>query len=182
MPSLQVLTGPPPRDVALTIGKFESLHRGHLRLIGATTATARARGLASAVLSFAPHPAQVFGQDYTPLLSPAQQATLLEGRTDYWLTRPFTRAFADTPPEAFCDWLYTHLRCRALVVGEGFRFGRQRMGDTTFLAAWGAAHGMTVESIPHQHEGGEIISTSRIRRLLAANNITEAEICLGRKI
>ena len=143
---------------------------------------ARRRGLKSAVLSFVPHPAQFFlGAAYRPLYTETEQAALLaETGLDFWIPYPFDRALADRSANDFIVWLRSALRCRYVLAGEGFRFGRGREGTLRTLQTLGAEQGLFAEGIRHCQQEGEIISTSRIRRLLAEGDTAAAEQLLGR--
>ena len=164
-------------DTVITVGKFEALHLGHDLLIKSTADYARLHGLTSAVLSFAPHPAQVlYDCGYKPLYSKEEQAFLLKPyHIDRWIPYPFDKDFAQLPPLAFCSILKEQLNCKALLVGEGFRFGRNREGTSKTLCPL-----LEVVTIPYHHLEGEKISTSQIRELLAKGLIQEANKRLGR--
>jgi len=161
---------------AMTVGKFEALHLGHIHLLEATMEYAKANGLVSAMLSFVPHPAQVLSGDrgYKPLFSQKERAFLLEGcGIDYWIPHPFDRDFARLSPRDFCRLLRMQFGCKALIVGEGFRFGHNRSGVP------GMELGLKIITISHLGDG-EKISTSKIRQHLANERVAEAAALLGR--
>ena len=98
---------------AITIGKFEALHRGHSQLIKSTINYVKSHNhnhhhsLVSVVLSFMPHPVQALSdQDYKPLFSTKEQAFLL-GKYDigYWISYPFDKNTAKLTPKDFCKLL-----------------------------------------------------------------------------
>jgi len=176
-------------STAITIGKFEALHQGHSQLIKSTLAYAKsysnfnAHSLASAVLSFVPHPAQVLSdREYKPLFTEEEQAFLLRKYgIDYWILYPFDKNTAQLTPKAFCQLLQTHFDCKALLVGEDFHFGRNREGNPEALRIIGQALGIDIVTIPyHRIDGEEKVSTSQIRDYLSKGQVKEANELLGR--
>jgi len=174
-------------NLAVTIGKFEALHSGHKHLINLVSEYAQANRLASAVLSFAPNPIKVLHDaDYKPLFVPTEQAALLQsiGSIDYWISHPFDVSFAQLSPKEFYKWLYKEMRCRALFVGEGFRFGRGREGTPSMLQDFSSfannGEKMKVVTVPNQSVGLEKVSTSQIRALLEKGQMQEAAALLTR--
>ena len=176
---------------AITIGKFEALHRGHNFLINSTIEYARNFGLESAVMSFDPHPAQVLSDHgYKPLYPKREKELLIKSYDfdiDRWLLLPFDLDFASTSPQAFCHMLNEKFNCAALIVGEGFRFGRNREGTLQTLRGLqefpdqcNQPHKIEVITIPLQQTGGKTISTSLIRNYLSKGQIEEANDMLGR--
>ena len=163
---------------AITIGKFEALHRGHNYLITTTIEYARKHGLKSGVLSFVPHPARILvGDEYKPLYSKKEQAFLIENYDiDRWIPYPFDRDFAGMSPLDFCHMLRDELNCRALIVGEGFRFGRNREGTLNSFRPLS----IEVIEVPDCEVENEKVSTSQIRDYLAAGRVQEANKRLTR--
>jgi len=159
-------------DVAITIGKFEALHRGHALLIEETVK----QDLASAVISFCP--SQVLSKPYKPLFSAEEQAFLLEAfGVDYWLPLPFDKELSELSPKEFCWLLQEQMCCRALIVGENFRFGHNREGSPALMQEFG----IKTIILPHLcTESGQKISSSQIRDHLAKGQIAEANELLGR--
>jgi riboflavin kinase/FMN adenylyltransferase len=171
-------------DTVLTVGKFESFHRGHRALINEITQTARERKLASGVVTFWPHPRCYFNEStYKPLFTGEERRHIASGLgLDYWLEYPFDEAFISLSPESFCHILFAELKAKMLVVGEGYRFGYKRAGDVELLNEMAKQYGAEVMAIPKQVYGGELnksVNTSAIRDLIAAGEMTEAEALLG---
>jgi len=171
-----------PRVVAL--GTFDGVHVGHQAVIGRAVARAREEGLASAVVTFDRHPLSVVDPGRTPrLLTPLEEKLGLIATLgpDEAVVLPFDAALASLPAEAFCrDLLHSRLRARAVVVGENFRFGAGGAGDPEALRRWGEELGLAVEVVPLVNHGGQPISSSRIRRLLARGALEEVRAILGR--
>ena len=174
----------PPRATAVTIGVFDGVHRAHQRLVRSTAAFARGlRGL-SVVVTFHPDPHLVLDPAHAPpALMPldARIQALGELGVDWIWVIPFTKRFARTPAETFIRQVISaRLNARVLVVGESFAFGHSRRGTQATLRWLGAELGLRVRAVPNVRRGGEPISSSRIRRLIAAGRLAEARRLLGR--
>ncbi|HEY7376272.1 MAG TPA: bifunctional riboflavin kinase/FAD synthetase [Polyangia bacterium] len=170
--------------LALAIGNFDGVHRGHAALLAEARARAAHRGGRSAVLTFTPHPARLFAPDRAPPLIMSLERRLelvAEAGIDVAIVEPFTRAFATIEAPAFVhDVLARDLGARDVVVGYDFSFGRGRAGDTRMLAELGAAHGIEVAVIPPISLGGVPCSSTRVRQLVAAGETEAAGKLLGR--
>jgi riboflavin kinase/FMN adenylyltransferase len=135
------------------------------------------------VVSFWPHPREVLhGETRLRLDLPEEKLELLEPLGIRQLVMvPFTRALAALSPDSFvAEVLVGQLQARRVAVGENFRFGAGRCGDAADLARIGAACGVAVSVVPLLFEAGERVSSSRIRRALAAADLAEAERLLER--
>ncbi|MCW5626390.1 MAG: bifunctional riboflavin kinase/FAD synthetase [Burkholderiales bacterium] len=171
--------------IALTIGNFDGVHRGHEAMVARLRSAAAALGLPSAVMTFEPHPREFF----TPAAAPARLTPLREkverlaalGVDRVYLCR-FDAAFAAQPPEAFVEEvLVRRLGVRWLLVGDDFRFGARRAGDAELLRRLGPAVGMQIEHMGTVVTGeGLRISSTAVRTALAAGDLTGAADLLGR--
>jgi riboflavin kinase/FMN adenylyltransferase len=172
------------RPTAIALGSFDGLHQGHRRVIAAVTgAAARAAGLVPSVVSFWPHPREVLHGDTRLRLDlPAEKLELLEPvGIEQLVLVPFDPALAALTPEAFVEQvLVGQLAAGLVAVGENFRFGKGRSGDTAALIALGQRYGLAVEVLPMLWDGPERVSSSRIRRALAAGDLQEARRLLER--
>lgn len=177
---------PPPsqrRPCALAIGNFDGVHRGHRALLTRVVDAARARGLNSAVMTFEPHPRELF----TPEQAPARVANLrdkLEGLKacgiDHVYLQHFNRRFASIGAEEFIDrMLVDGCRMKWLAVGEDFRFGARRTGDLALLRAHAARGGYEVEPFATVTNNGERVSSSAVRAALARGDLARAAHLLG---
>jgi len=148
-----------------------------------TGAAARAAGLVPSVVSFWPHPREVLHGDTRLRLDlPAEKLELLEPvGIEQLVLVPFDPALAALTPEAFVEQvLVGQLAAGIVAVGENFRFGKGRSGDTAALIALGQRYGLAVEVLPMLWDGPERVSSSRIRRALAAGDLEEARRLLER--
>lgn len=169
---------------AVTIGNFDGLHRGHKVLIEQTLALAQTQNLVSTLISFEPLPRQYF--------EPASQSFRLQSTTDklrqlrQWglqqvgLLR-FNQWLAGLSAEDFIQQvLFEKLNTRQLIVGEDFRFGKNRRGDTDMLARLSREYGFETHFIPVVCLHGERISSTRLRTVLSAGEMELAGELLGR--
>ncbi len=151
---------------------------------------AQAHSLCPTVLTFSPHPRQYFaGVNHRPELSPPQITGLRDKVTELAaagiervMVARFNRAMAEmSAPEFVTNLLIGQLNTRWLLVGEDFRFGRQRAGDIDLLRSLGRAHGMQVEGLGDITDSkGARISSSAVRAALAAGDLAQAAHLLGR--
>ncbi len=157
----------------LTLGKFDGLHRGHQTLVQRVREKAKELGVSALVLSFS------VSKEF--LLSAEEKRQFLAAMgMDGHLELPLTPAILSMEAEDFVrDILVGRLSARHLVVGEDFRFGHGRLGDTELLIKLGRNLGFGVDVLPKLREGGERISSTRIRDHLFAGRMEEAEKLLG---
>ncbi len=169
---------------ALSIGNFDGVHAGHRRIFRRVVELARERGWKPSALTFQPHPTKVVAPERAPrlLTTPDERCRLMadEG-IEQVLILPFGWDIARLEPEEFVqNILVAKLGVRAVLVGSNFRFGHRHAGDTRRLAELGAACGILTEVIPAIQVRGCQISSSEIRRLVTAGNVTRAGRMLGR--
>lgn len=168
----------------LTVGSYDGFHRGHQAVLAKLREVAAAFDLPSTLLTFEPMPREFFD----PGNAPARLADFREKVEDAaglglerLVCARFDRRFAAMPPEAFVrELLVDGLGVRYLLVGEDFRFGRERAGDVSLLRRLGDVLGFETASLPAVLEGGERISSTRVRRALAAGEPERAARLLGR--
>ena len=169
-------------SIVVTIGVFDGVHRGHQSLIHETVRLARRLKASPVALTFQDHPLHVLkGGPRVPfLLSRDETFERLkkEGIREVHALR-FDRAFSQKEPEAFVQWLRNKGPLRGVVVGEDFRFGREAKGDTALLRRLGEKAGFTVKTVKPFRVQGEIVSSSRVRQLLADGKTERANRMLG---
>lgn len=172
------------RPTAIALGSFDGLHQGHRRVIAAVAGGAsEGCGAIPTVVSFWPHPREVLhGEARLRLDLPAEKLHLLEPLgIEQLVLVPFTTELAALSPEAFVEQvLVGQLQAQRIAVGDNFRFGAGRSGDSQALVAIGQSHGIAVEVLPMLWDGPERVSSSRIRRALAVGDVAEAHRLLER--
>ena len=156
-----------PRTVA--IGTFDGVHRGHRRVIEAATGgTGR-----STVVTFAPHPRTILGNHVELLSTVERRLELIAGLgVEDVLLLEFTPDLAAVPPEAFAQSVLRRIGAESVVAGPGFRFGHRAQGDLDVLRTLGF-DARAIEPVPG-------VSSSEIRRRVAAGEIDAAAALLGR--
>ena len=174
---------------ALTIGNFDGVHRGHQAMLALLNSEAAHRGVESCVLTFEPHPRDYFaGALNKPELAPARIGTLRDKLTELarcgvqqTVVLPFDARLAAQSPEAFIqEVLLQGLGARYVLVGDDFRFGRQRAGDYAMLDAAGQSRGFDVARMNSYEVHGLRVSSSAVRQALAAGDMEAAARLLGR--
>ena len=168
-------------DSWLTVGVFDGVHRGHRQIIERLVAGAHAAGVPAVVLTFDPHPAKIFGRVDIKLLSlPGERAKLLgDLGVDVVVTHPFTKPFADTSAYDFMKLVKERLGTSHLVLGYDSTVGKNREGDGLRLTAIGSELGYAVETVSALGDESGVISSTEIRKLVAAGNVTEAARLMG---
>lgn len=173
----------PAGSVHLAIGMFDGVHLGHQSVIEAAVQSARRSGGLAGVLTFWPHPSTVLRPEKPTALilsRDIKRAQLAQLGIDFLVEHPFSLEFAATTARDFVALLKRAFpQLEAVYVGENFRFGRGREGDTTTLIAAAREAGFAVFSAPRLNHNGEPISSSRIRELIAAGEIERANQLLG---
>lgn len=169
--------------VALTIGNFDGVHLGHQALLATSVAAARQRSLRAAVMTFHPHPREVFDRGNAParLSSIREKYELISSAgVDHLYVPRFNAAFASLSPAAFLDMLQHRLKVRWLLVGNDFRFGARRAGDLTLIRAEAGMRAMEVVALEDVIAEGTRVSSTGIRTALASGDLSGAAAMLGR--
>jgi riboflavin kinase / FMN adenylyltransferase len=180
----QSLADVPPAERSVALGSFDGVHRGHRLVIGEAVATAKARGLGSAVITFHPPPVAVLRPDIqlVQLSSLSRRAALIaELGADELVIVRFDRAFSALEADQFAaEVLGGTLGARHVSVGANFHYGRGARGNPGLLAEEGARLGFDVHVQELLEAGGAPVSSSRVRELMGAGEVEEAGALLGR--
>jgi riboflavin kinase/FMN adenylyltransferase len=168
----------------LTIGNFDGLHLGHRAMLERLVAKARELGLPPSVMTFEPHPREVFAPEQAParLTSMREKLNLLEscGVERTYVCR-FDRKLASLSADDFIGKLLVRgLGVRHVFIGDDFRFGKGRTGDFAALEAAGRQYGFGCEAMHTVEVDGERVSSSAVRDALAAGDLEHAARLLGR--
>ncbi len=180
---LHNLVRPLPGCVA-TIGNFDGLHLGHQHVINQLKSVAEIKDLPAVVIVFEPQPVEFFAPDKAPLrLSRLRDKIIRLSQigVDYLLCLHFDRKFADLTAEEFVQQiLIEKLNVKHLVIGDDFRFGKNRGGDFAYLQECGQQAGFAVENTHTLMIDNERVSSTRIRQCLAKNDFACARLLLDR--
>lgn len=168
----------------VSVGNFDGVHAAHREVLGNVVARAHELGARAVAVTFEPHPMRVLRPDVAPRLitPPAVKLRLLsETGLDAVLLLPFTRDLSLMPPREFAtEVLCRKLHTREVHEGFNFHFGHRAQGDIDLLKALGPELGFEVAVYPARSIRGDVVSSSRIRELITAGNITRANRLLGR--
>ncbi len=166
------------------IGNFDGVHRGHQAIIRQLHAAGKNSGVPSCAIIFEPHPQEFFARDNAParLLRLREKVEYLgEQGVDRVLCLRFDQTFAALSAEQFVrEILAERLGVRHLVVGEDFRFGKDRSGDVSLLRRLSETYGYTLECPEVCLQDGRRVSSTWLRESLAAGDIAMATTLLGR--
>ncbi|MDV2856820.1 MULTISPECIES: bifunctional riboflavin kinase/FAD synthetase [Oceanimonas] len=171
------------RGCVLSIGNFDGVHLGHQAVLRGLVMQARRLKVPACVMVFEPQPQELFaGRNAPPRLTRLREkyARLAELGIDRLLCVRFTPAFAAQSPDDFIRGLLVDkLGIRFLVVGDDFRFGRNRGGDFTLLTQAGRAFDFDVVSTQSWRMENRRVSSTLIRKALAEDRLQDAERMLG---
>ena len=173
---------------AVTIGHFDGVHRGHVKLVDAARRAAGESGRVLA-LTFESHPLSVLRPEAAPKpLSNLQQRRrwLLEAGACEVEVLPTSADFLSQTPESFLGWLVAEYRPDFIVEGLDFRFGRDRIGSAAMLREFGSKHGyetIIIEDVivPLTDCAEVRVRSSLIRWLVAQGRVRDARLLLGRR-
>ncbi len=170
------------QEVALTIGTFDGVHRGHQHLIGRAVESAQQHGWRSAVMTFEPHPRFMFWPDSPPVLlcTDAEKRKLIaRSGADILIAQPFTPELAANSTRQFAELLTRHLNVRELWEGPDFTMGRDLL-PVDYIAQLGAEMGFSVHAIERYAVNGTQVSSSAIRQAITEGRMSQAATMLGR--
>lgn len=170
------------KQSVLSIGNFDGLHLGHRKFISEVVATAKKLGLRSVVMTFDNHPAGVIsGQKYTTLLPIKQKVRLMrELGVDEIPILHFDEEMAQTSAEDFLrEDMVKAFSPAVIVMGHDSRFGSGRSGDLAFMESKQCVYGFELRVVEPLLDGERVVSSSLIRKTLAAGELAEANRLLG---
>ncbi len=166
------------------MGNFDGVHLGHRELLRRTVSRARDAETKAVALTFSPHPVRFFHPEARlyEITTLEEKAPLIAGTgIDVLVVDSFDGGIGRLSPEEFArEILVRRLKAAWITVGYDFTFGRERAGTPAMLAAAGERLGFEVDVVPPLLRGGMIVSSTRIRDLLLAGRVREAEELLCR--
>ena len=169
---------------AVTIGKFDGIHRGHQALLADLNAAAAEHGVKSVLVTFDRHPDALLNPANLqwPLIGSNHKAPLVAAAgVDAMVTLTFDERLSSQPAEEFIqETLVDSLQAKIVIVGEDFRFGAGGAGDVSLLHDLGQQLGFEVRVVPSATVNGHKVSTSAIRELLDQGKVAKAAEFLGR--
>lgn len=158
---------------AVTLGKFDGLHRGHRKLVERIMEHVEQDPSLKSVVCFFEMTEfkKMRHLDQKKLMMNEERALRLEGRVDYLIECPFL-SVKEMEAEVFIEKILSGLfHARYIVVGENFRFGHERRGDVEMLARYQEQYGYRLEVIPNEYYGDRIVSSTYVKEVMRTGNI-----------
>ncbi|HZE26914.1 MAG TPA: bifunctional riboflavin kinase/FAD synthetase [Terriglobales bacterium] len=168
----------------VSVGNFDGVHRAHQAVLRDIAERARQQSANSVAVTFEPHPIRILRPDSgLKLLTPTPEKLRLLASTglDAVVLLPFGRDLSLLTPRQFAERiLKKKLHAREVHEGYNFHFGHKAAGDVNVLSEFGREMGFTVKIFEEMTLRGESVSSSQIRKLLAAGRVSRARHLLGR--
>ena len=164
---------------AVTIGNFDGVHLGHQAMVSQLKNIAQQHHLKTLVMIFEPQPLEFFkGYEAPPRITSLREKVeyLTELGVDYIAIAKFDNQFRSLSAESFADLLQNKLNAQDLILGDDFHFGKDRQGNSEFLKQYG----FNVTNLHTVEFNGDRVSSTRIRQVLQAGNLSLAAKLLGR--
>lgn len=171
------------RDSILAIGNFDGIHLGHKKILQLLKEKATKHALPSLILTFSPHPEKILAEKIVKMIQTLDQRMreIEKFGIDNVLVVPFDEKFSSLSGRDFIQKIVVNtLKAKEVIVGENFRFGRNREGDISLLQQQASRFNFRVYSIPPVVKDGMVVSSSLIRSSLQDGNIEIANDLLGR--
>ncbi|MDH4257491.1 MAG: bifunctional riboflavin kinase/FAD synthetase [Candidatus Aminicenantes bacterium] len=171
------------RPSAVAIGNFDGIHLGHQKILKFLEEKAREHDLLSLVLTFSPHPEKVLGENRICTIQTLDQRIreINKFNIQAVLVTPFDKKFSNLSGHDFIQKIISDtLKAEVVIVGENFRFGKDREGDTSLLRRLSSLFRFQVHSIPSVILNGETVSSSLVRQFLQEGRVEKARALLGR--
>lgn len=167
---------------AITFGKFDGVHLGHRQLISMIRQRARETGGKAVLFTFDVSPEVMLGhRPRKMLMTNAERKKLLQDMgIEILVECPFTEEIRNLSPEDFVrEICLNRLHMKSAVIGDNFRFAKNRTGTPAVLKELGERLGFSVDILPQVQVGGERVSSSRVRELLEEGRMEETAELLG---
>ncbi|MBR2847911.1 MAG: bifunctional riboflavin kinase/FAD synthetase [Clostridia bacterium] len=179
LPEMTV-TALPDRPLAVALGNFDGVHRGHQRLLSAVREiAARIPGCVCAVWSFT-----TLAKDASsiPSLTTTEEKLrhIAASGVQYAILENFEDMRSLSPETFAISYLYEKLHCAAAVCGFNYRFGKGGAGDADLLSSLLSPCGCSVTVVPPVVFDGRVVSSTRIRAAVAEGDMEQAAALLGR--
>jgi len=172
------------KNTILTLGTFDGIHPGHLKIIDKLVDCSKEKGFRNVVITFHPHPRTVLSSDneVKMLTTQEERKNLLEKHgVENFLTINFTKEFASLTAEEFIyDYLVNGIGLSEIVLGHDHHFGKGRSGNVELLNKIGAKEKFSVTTVDAFYIKDEVVSSTKIRNALIEGDLKKANILLGR--
>ena len=176
------------KPLIATIGNFDGLHLGHKEIIKKMKKIGAKDDLQSLVIFTEPHAKEFFAEEKDSAEQPTRISPwrdkckrLKDNNVDYAFFLRFNKKLQSMSPEEFIDKILSKLNIKYLMVGDDFKFGKERSGDFDFLANWGDSNEIEVARIPTYSFQDRRVSSTWIRESIANGDFDLAEKLLDRR-
>lgn len=172
------------RKAVVTIGTFDGVHQGHRKIIAQMKEEATRIGGETVIITFHPHPRKIVSSvpgDVKLLTTLSEKIRLLEAAgIDHLVVVPFDHRFSNQTAEQYVtEFLYHYFKPHTVIIGYDHRFGKGREGNYQLLKTYGQTLGFEVKEISEQLVNEIVISSTRIRQAISANDTDTANRFLG---
>ncbi|MFZ1280259.1 MAG: bifunctional riboflavin kinase/FAD synthetase [Ignavibacteriaceae bacterium] len=172
------------KNTILTLGTFDGIHPGHLKIIDKLVSCSKEKGCRNVVITFHPHPRTVLsGSSSVKMLSTQEEKInlLRKHGVENLLTINFTKEFASLTAEEFIyDYLINGIGLSEIVLGHDHHFGKGRSGNVELLKMIGAKENFIVTTAEPFLIDGEVVSSTKIRNAISEGDVAKANKLLGR--
>ncbi|MCI0707742.1 MAG: bifunctional riboflavin kinase/FAD synthetase [Ignavibacteriae bacterium] len=171
------------KNSVVTVGTFDGVHVGHREIISEAVGRAKALEGRSVIITFEPHPREVVGSQSIQLLTTIDERKRLLGnlKPDVLFVVTFTYEFSrQSFRDFYLKYLVNGIGVSEIVEGYDHHFGRDREGSIEALITLGKEFGFSVVAVKPVSLGGELVSSTRIRRFLQEGNVEQAGEFLGK--
>ncbi len=176
------------KPLIATIGNFDGLHLGHKEIIKKMKSIGDKDDLQSLVIFTEPHAKEFFAEQKELFEQPTRISPwrdkckrLKENKVDFGFFLRFNKKLQNMSPDEFIDKILSKLNIKYLMVGDDFKFGKERSGDFDFLSDWGSNNQIEVDRIPTHSFEGRRVSSTWIRESIADGNFDLAAKLLDRR-
>ena len=177
------IKSPCPEGAVITVGNFDGIHKGHAAMIKQAVSLAHVHKLASVVMTFSPHPREVFNPEkrHHRLMRVDDKARRVRSLgADILYVQKFSKSFASLSAQQFLDdILIGKLNAKHILVGEDFAFGKGRCGTAQSLKEMAENKGIQVHILQDVTAENERISSTQIRALLEQGDVEKAADLMG---
>ncbi|MBQ2705838.1 MAG: bifunctional riboflavin kinase/FAD synthetase [Agathobacter sp.] len=166
---------------AVTLGKFDGLHRGHELLMNTVLEYSRNENVASVAFTFDMPPRNKVEEIVANVLTTNEEKQYIFEKQgiDYLIECPFTAEVMSMEPKVFIEWISRALNMKYVVVGDDFRFGHKRAGDYQTLQQYESEFGYKTIVLDKLKDSNRDISSTYVREKIADGNIKKANQLLG---
>lgn len=172
------------KNAVVTVGSFDGLHLGHIKILNKVIELAKALNGSSVVVTFEPHPRFVLSQnfDMKVLTSLDEKKKIFEKEgIDNLVVINFTKEFSQMTSDEFISRVIAKsIGASHMVIGHDHKFGKDRLGDEQKLRDVGRLYNFDVTAVAPETLNDEIISSTRVRRALVEGDVEKAARLLGR--